>query len=329
MRQSAIFIGAFVATSLLLGAGPETLEDRAATLATRFTPSKLSDGARRQRPLPSESLEGAPSEQEIRDRSKKLIENQHKNDAALDEHERVERYIDRTAGSDPQLLLDKTYRMVPTGGGTMKILLKDREMPVDPGQYARQMKTLRDILQIMSNPDDPKAKAAYDKYAKRKQERDVFVDVAQNAFLVKWTGREMRGGYSCDVFQLDPNPAFHPHSLFQEALAHVAAKIWVDRETTELVRGEAQALTDIYFGGGILGKLARGSGISMDQQPVAPGIWEAIHLEYNYSGRRFLFRFEQHQEIEAGHYKWIGPPKEALAEVQGELSSGKPFPGDP
>ena len=52
-------------------------------------------------------------------------------------------------------------------------------------------------------------------------------------------------------------------------------------------------------------------------------------MEYNYSGRKFLFPFQQHQEIEAGHYKWIGPPKEALAEVQGELSSGKPFPGDP
>jgi hypothetical protein len=318
VRQPAIFVGAFFATSVLLAAAPNHSTNRAASTTAPQKP-----------PSGSEGSQGAPSDQEIQERSKKLIENQHKNDAALDEYERVERYIDRTAGSESQLLLDKTYRMVPTGGGTMKILVRDHGMPIDSAQYQRQMKTLRDILQTMSNPDDPKAKAAYDKYAKRKEERDAFVDVAQNAFLVKWIAFETRDGRSCDVFQLDPNPAFHPHTLFQDALAHVTGKIWVDRETIELVRGEAHALTDIYFGGGILGKLARGSGISIDQEPVAPGIWEGTHMEYNYSGRKFLFRFEQHQEIEAGHYKWIGPPKEALAEVQGELSSGKPFPGDP
>jgi hypothetical protein len=329
VRYLAIFVGAFLSIGVVLVAAPESTRNPSGTRGTPQAPPQVPREDAQKPSSASETPTTPPSEQEIQQRSKKLIENQHKNDEALDEYERVERYIDRTAGSDSQPVLDKTYRMVPTGGGTMKVLVKDHGMPVDPALYDRQMKTLRDILQIMANPSDPKAKAAYDKYGKRKQERDVFVDVAQDAFLVKWAGLETRDGRSCDVFQLDPSPAFHPRTLFQEALAHVTAKIWVDRDTTQIVRAEAHALTDIYFGGGILGKLARGSSISMDQEPVAPGLWEVTHMEYNYSGRKFLFPFEQHQEIEAGHYKWIGRPKEALAEVQGELSSGKPFPGDP
>jgi hypothetical protein len=267
----------------------------------------------------------APSDAEVRERAKALIANQHRSDVALDEYERIERYVDRTAGKESRVTFDKTYRVVPTGGGTIKLLIKDQDQPSDPAEYQRQLHTLRDILEMMANPDDPKAKAAYAKYQKRKQDRNAFVDVAGDAFLVKWSGSETYKGFACDVFELDPNPNFHPHSMFQEALAHVRAKIWVDRASTQLVRGEANVLSDIYFGGGILGKLARGSSVSLEQGEVEPGLWEPVHYEYNYNGRRFLFSFEQHQTVDASHYKYIGPPQKALGVVEGELAAGKPF----
>ena len=273
----------------------------------------------------SETQLGAPSDSEVRERAQQLIANQHKSDVALDEYERVERYVDRTSGADSRVTLDKTYRVVPTGGGTMKLLIKDQDQPSDPAEYRRQLRTLRDILQMMANPDDPKAKAAYAKYQKRKQDRNAFVDVAGDAFLVKWIDREMYKGFVCDVFQLDPNPNFHPHSMFQDALAHVRGKIWVDHASNQLVRGEANVLSDIYFGGGILGKLARGSSVSLDQAEIEPGLWEPAHYEYNFSGRKFLFSFEQHQTVDASRYKYIGPPREALGVVESELATGKPF----
>ena len=71
----------------------------------------------------------APSDAEVRERSAKLIENQHNDDTALEQYERIEHYLDRTAGANPRVLLDKTYRVVPTGGGTMKIALTDQGTP--------------------------------------------------------------------------------------------------------------------------------------------------------------------------------------------------------
>ena len=92
-----------------------------------------------------------------------------------------------------------------------------------------------------------------------------------------------------------------------------------------MVRGEAHITRDISFGGGILGKLYRGGVFSMEQSEVAPGIWEPTRYQYDFGGRKFLFSFDEHQVVEASHYRRVGPPKEALTLVQNELASGKPM----
>jgi hypothetical protein len=270
-------------------------------------------------PLASQTY--APSSDEIRTRAKKLIENQHENDRALDEYERVERHEDFTSGPNPQTIEDKLFRVVPDGGGTLKILLKDKGTPTDPADYRRQLQLWEDILQRMTQPDDSKAKAAREKYQKRQHERADFLDAMKEAYIVKWLGRENHGGRNCDVFQ--------PRSMFQSALVHVTAKIWVDHDADELVRGEAHILSDISFGGGLLGKLYRGGFVSMEQAEVAPGVWLPTRTEYEFTGRKFLFPFAEHQVIEASHYRRLGSLQQALVVVQNELSSGKTFSEDP
>jgi hypothetical protein len=271
----------------------------------------------------------APSEAELRERTTKLIENQHNDDDALDQYERIEHYVDRTSGTNSRITFDKTYRIVPNGGGTSKLLVEDHGMPVDPQEYQRELQILQGVLETMANPGDSRAKVAYEKYEKRQHDRADFVEVARTAFLVKWQDREVWNGRACDVFQLTPDPKFHPRTMYQAAMAHVTGKIWVDRETNQLARGEADVTSDIYFGGGILGRLSRGSKVSMEQAEVAPGVWLPTRYLYDYSGRKFLFSFEQHQAIEASRYKHIGPPSEALVAIQKELATGKPAPGDP
>jgi hypothetical protein len=270
-----------------------------------------------------------PTAAEIRDRRLTLLANQHADDEALNQYERIERHITRTGAANPRILEDKTYRVVPTGGGTMKILLEDRGARVSPAEYRRQLQSWEDILEMMVKPDDPKAQSARAKYAKRERQRAEFLEATKDAFVPKWLGRQMYSGRSCDVFELAPNPEFHPHSIFQSALAHVTAKIWVDRSANQIIRGEAWVMSDISFVGGIAGKVYRGSVVEMDQAEVTPGVWLPTHYQYDFAGRKFVFPFEEHQVIEVRNYHRIGPPSDALARVQSELASGKTLFADP
>src|SRR6202034_763066 len=167
----------------------------------------------------------APADEEIRARTKTLLANQHADDEALELYERVERHIDRTGGANPRTLDDKTYRIVPTGVANQKTLLNKEGKPPDPAAYARQMHELEQELEMMANPDDRRAKAAYAKYQKRMRDRAGFVDAASDAYTGKWVGRENRNGRDCDVFALDPSPKFQPRPMFQEVFTPTTAKL--------------------------------------------------------------------------------------------------------
>lgn len=277
----------------------------------------------------ADSSDQPPSDEELRARSERVIVNQHNDDMALDLYERIERHLDRTAGANPNTIEDRTYRVVPTGSGTLKILLKAEGKRTDPAEYRRQLQTLQSMLEMMARPNDPKGAAAREKYEKRQRERRQFVEATKDAFVPKWIGRETYNGRLCDVVELNPNPKFHARSMFQSALAHVSAKIWVDHAADQLVRGEARVTSDVSFGAGILGKLYRGGVVSMEQVEVAPGVWLPTRYQYDFAGRKFLFPFEEHQLIEVSRYRRVGPPQEALAIVREELANGKSLTLDP
>src|ERR1700693_5911704 len=109
-----------------------------------------------------------PSDAEIQDRAQKLIENQHGDDVAIEQYERIEHQVDRPAGPNPRVLEDKLYRVVPTGTGTMKILLKENNKLTDPVLYRQQLQTWRELLELALKPDQSRAKLAYAKWQKKK-----------------------------------------------------------------------------------------------------------------------------------------------------------------
>lgn len=284
--------------------------------------------AQAQSATPSTKAEERPlSEDEIRALAERAIANQHRDDAALKEYERIER--DFIRDSDQRVLGNKFYRVVPTGTGTLKLLVKENGRAVDAGYYRKQLFDWEQVLEIDVHPDDPREKAVVAKAEKKAQERKELVDAARHAFHAKWLGRERRDGGVFEILQLEPNPDFHPRNNTQDLLTHARATVWIEAQSGQLERGEADIIRDIGFGGGILGKVYRGGHFEMKQAEVAPGIWLPTRYQYDYQGRKFLFGFDTHDLTEISHYRRIGPPNEALAVVRSELQSGQMFNGDP
>lgn len=128
---------------LLLAVLPQDVESRHRTSSREnLCPSGLSQTLQGNSPPP-------PSQAEVQARTQRLLANQHRNDDAIDQYERVERRIDRTSGPDPRVIDDKTYRVVPTGAGTGKILLKDGESKTDPNAYRQQLQLLESVLEVI------------------------------------------------------------------------------------------------------------------------------------------------------------------------------------
>lgn len=278
--------------------------------------------APRARAQSGEPARAAPlSPDEARALMARVISNQHRDDKAMEEYERIERvYVRRRAQDSP--VNDRTYRVVPTGTGTIRIELEDSGRPVDAEFYRKQ---LRDVAQALENATDPNndhQKQDLAKFVKRTRERAEIVDATRQAFLFTFQARETRNDRTLIRLDLEPNPAFRPTSRNTSLFQHVRATIWIDEQAEQVKRIEAQVISDISFGGGLIGKVYRGGRFTMEQADIAPGVWLPTFYEYDFDGRRFLFGFSLHQRTEANHYHRIGPPAEALTAIRRELNHG-------
>jgi len=204
-------------------------------------------------------------------------------------------------------------------------LLRDGGKDVDPAAYRTQLMAWRDVLELMLKPDDARAKAALAKNNKKKQDRDELVQATRSAYVQTWLAPETINGHVCDVIDLVPDPNFHPKNIFQDAMIHITARIWVDHASLQLARAEAHVTKDLSIGGGLLGKLYKGGVFSFEQTEISPGLWLPSRYQFDYSARKFVFIVDEHQVIEVSQYRHDGPPKQALAVAQNDLASGKPF----
>jgi len=271
------------------------------------------------RPGSAQTGDRALSPEEIRALVARVVANQRRNDAALEQYERVERRQLRKSQSGTSRAEDKTFRVVPTGSGTERVQIEERGQPVDAEFYRGQLRNVEQALLGSLNPAEARQSQRVANAAKRSREHAEMLDAVGNAFRFTWLGREARNGRTLVKLHLEPNPDYKPASRITSLLGAVRATAWLDEAAGQMVRIEAELARDIPFGGGLLGKAYRGASLVMEQAEIAPGVWLPTRFDYNLTGRKFLFSFEVHELTEASHYRRIGPPREALLLIRREL----------
>jgi len=265
----------------------------------------------------------APSPEQIHTLIMRAIENQHRDDRALEEFERTEHAITRK-GENAEIVTDLTERVVPSGSGAVKLKMVENGAPVPPEDYRHELEFAVNALDLAMHPNDS-YRQDLAKFERRRRDHAELVDTSTKAFRATWVGRETRadsaGARTLMKFLLDPNPDYKPINRFAASFQHVHATLWVDEAEAQFARLEADIATDITFGGGIAGKVYHGGHVLMVQEEVAPGIWLPTLFNYEVDGRKFVFAFGIHERAEITRYRRIGPPPQAVEIVRNELNN--------
>jgi hypothetical protein len=253
----------------------------------------------------------------------RAIQNQHRDDEALQQFERVEHRVARS-GENAAVVDDITERILPSGSGNIKLKMAEHGVPVAPDAYRIELQFAVNEFTLAMNPNDH-YKEDLAKFERRRRDRSDLVDTAMKAFRVTWAGRETRtdsnGPHTFVKLLLDPAPDYEPINRFAASFQHVHAVLWVDEAQAQFARLEGDVATDIPFAGGIAGKVYRGGHVGMQQEEVAPGVWLPTEYTYDVDGRKFLFSFGIHERTEITHYRRIGPPSEAIEVVRNDLNN--------
>jgi hypothetical protein len=274
----------------------------------------LAAGAAAQSVVPDSTLAIGPAKPDFFNR---VIANQKKAEAAQDLYEHIERVETHKNPNDIAPAAIKIVRLIPSGTGMFPISVGADGQPADSVAYRAGLEKLEKALALLVN-DSRTQRDALEKYAKKKKERNDLIDATHNAFLFTFVTNEPRGERTLSRYKMEPNPAFKPTSRFTSIYPKVRGFVWVDEASGELARIECEVTEDISVGL-FLGKIYKGSHFMQERYEFQPGLWLASFSQYDFDGRKLFSGFSVHERTFYSNYRYIGPPKEALAAIRQEL----------
>jgi hypothetical protein len=107
-------------------------------------------------------------------------------------------------------------------------------------------------------------------------------------------------------------------SRFSSIFPKVRGFVWVDEASGELARIDCEVTEDISVGL-FLGKIYKGSHFMQERYEFLPALWLTSFSQYDFDGRKLFSSFSVHERTFYSNYRYIGPPKEALAAIRQEL----------
>jgi len=256
--------------------------------------------------------------QQIHNLVDRAVENQRRNDLALDQYARTEHSLVPATGKGPDR--DVICRVIPAGEGIIRVELERDGKTSDAAYLDEQWHGAAKALLAEAGGREPHVDNFF--YRERhERERADMVTAIGKAFIFQWAGRISINGRRVVKLNFVPDPTYRSSARFAALYAHSKGTVWVDESSAQLIQAEAELTDDISWGAGIIAKLYRGGRFTFEQREVAPDVWMPTHYSYNFDGRKFLFSLTIHQRMDYTDYVRVGPPEEAIAVIRREHPS--------
>lgn len=114
-------------------------------------------------------------------------------------------------------------------------------------------------------------------------------------FRYQWLSNAVVDGRQNLVLAFSPAPGQETSRIADRIMSQLAGRIWVDEQTFEVSRIEAQSLKRVTFGG-FLAELTRLT-FEIDRRPLPEGVWVNTRLDSRIEGRKLFDRFATRMEV--------------------------------
>jgi hypothetical protein len=248
----------------------------------------------------------------------RVIANQKKMELELDEYERTEKVEIRKTGNDAKPSEVRVWRRFPAGPAVTKLPISVDGTAVNPELYRDDLEKLEKYL-VWAAQGGPAQQEAYAKAQRKRKERHDLIATTHDAFMFSRVGEEKRGEQTLAKYAMVPNPKYKATTRNAVIFSKVSGTVWIDEQSGELARIEGSVMEDISISL-FLAKVYKGSHFMQERYETTPGHWFPTYEQYDFDGRKFVVPFSIHERTFYSDYRRVGPPKEAVAVVRGELS---------
>ncbi len=196
----------------------------------------------------------------------------------------------------------RTYRVTMILGSPYQELTEVNGKPLSTPDRQRERRNLEEVV------SKRRAESAADRSARiadyerdRKRDRLMMLEITR-AFDFKLLGEGRLGGYAVYRLQATPRAGYQPPNLETEVLPGMRGSLWVDKQTYQWVRVEAEVVHPVSIVG-FLARVLPGTHFELDERPVAEGIWLPSHFTMK-SNARILWVFPHRTQADETYFNY-------------------------
>jgi hypothetical protein len=250
----------------------------------------------------------------------RAVQNQHKDDRALENYARIEREVDHNTRDPKGPTVVTIFRIVPNGTGESRIAIERNGTPTDPAAIAEACQGATEAVVLHSKPDDTRTKQDREKAERQDRERAELEDAIPKAFHFQATGHTGGDQHNLVEIAFEPDPNFRSSVHYANLFTHIRGSFWVDTTRGHVTKLQAQLIDDIPFYG-LLARIYRGGSVTIDQTEVDPDVWLPTRITYDFEYRKIVFLAAFHEHVEISQYRRVGDEPAAIGEICRERPS--------
>jgi len=171
--------------------------------------------------------------------------------------------------------------ILETNRGSLSRLLSVDGHPLDAQQQRQENQRMQ---RLVSHPDE---QSDLRETSNKKAERGArLFKLMPDVFTFAYAGRKE----NIVTLTFRANQTFRPFSIETRVFYGMQGQMTVDAKQERLVALNGHLMEDVKLGGGLFGRLDKGSKVKVVQAEVAPGHWKMTALDVDIKGKVFLFK---------------------------------------
>lgn len=186
----------------------------------------------------------------------------------------------------------KTYRVRMIEGSPYSELTAINGEPLNAKQKARQQQNLQAAIDHRRAESKSQHQTRVASYERGRHRDHVLIDQLTQAFDFQLVGTKPVNGRETYELRATPRAGYVPPNTEAKVLTGMQGTLWIDAETSQWVKVEAQVTRPVWIAG-FIAKVMPGTRFELEYAPAADGVWLPIHF-LEASSARVMFVFNRH-----------------------------------
>jgi len=203
----------------------------------------------------------------------------------------------------------KTYQALMIEGSPYNKLIAVNDRPLPREEQEAEEQKLRAEVVNRQNEGPRERKRRIAKYEKERAQDHALMREMMEAFNFELARETKLDGRDVYEFEATPKPGYVPKTRETKVLTGMKGTLWVDKETNQWVKVEAEVTRPVSFYG-FLAKVGPGTRFELEQDPVGDHLWLPKHFAVSVNAYALGFINENSSDDET--YTDYRPMSQAL-----------------